>query len=520
MKKNYVQVRLQSRNNSVSINNIKHNLRTIKTKNVINDNDNILIFNNQIIDNNLEIKKQFREISQIRRNMIKEHTLIHRENNEGRKLDNTTGSISEGIITFSELIIDKQKEPNFKHNFSSLIQQSVNEICNKLDTEPIYISIHLDEKTPHCHFHFKNYDNEGKSITYKNKNKEFLSSLQDLVGEKFKDFGFRRGIKKDLTNKNYQTTQTYKEKQLSELNEVVESKKELVREIGQIYKNNIKFTKSLRTSISETDLSKEDKKIHYRRISDLQKILRNEQKLLKQEMKKDFEDIDLDKFVDKLKTNLKTLKSVGDIWVDKKYIVGGEKTIKITFELEDFNEKFKSVFNNLHNMNVINNEIKDLNTKHDKSIEDIKEVHNEEINELEGQIQTLNTTTTKLNKKIEEDNELLEFVLNQKKELEEENKKLKLENEGKDKTITELNDKVEDMEQDIEIKENDIEELEHKIELVEQDNDIFYIQRLVREDTEKLEIKDIDIKSLEMNFDKDKDKEKDNDNSFSYSQRR
>ena len=42
----------------------------------------------------------------------------------------------------------------------------------------------------------KNFDNEGRSIIFKNKSTKILSSLQDIAFKHFKELGMDRGIKK------------------------------------------------------------------------------------------------------------------------------------------------------------------------------------------------------------------------------------------------------------------------------------------------------------------------------------
>ena len=78
----FVQIRLQSKNNSINVNNIKHNLRISETKNQINKNNNILIYEDKVINDNKEIKKYFSKIEKERQELIKQHNEIFKKNHK------------------------------------------------------------------------------------------------------------------------------------------------------------------------------------------------------------------------------------------------------------------------------------------------------------------------------------------------------------------------------------------------------------------------------------------------------
>ena len=48
----------------------------------------------------------------------------------------------------------------------------VDEICEKYKTKILYFVLHLDEKSPHFHFHLSNHDEDGYSLFKKIKTKE------------------------------------------------------------------------------------------------------------------------------------------------------------------------------------------------------------------------------------------------------------------------------------------------------------------------------------------------------------
>ena len=434
--KNFVQIRLETKNNSININNIKHNLRKVKTENEINENNNILIFDNKTFDNNKDIKKQYSKINKIRNNFINEHNEIYKSNNKGRKLPNYSGSISEGIITFSELINEKQKESNFKHNFSSLVKKSVNEVMKKLDATLIYISIHLDEKTPHCHFHYKNFDDKGKSIEYKNRNKETLSNLQDTVGEVFNDYGFKRGIKKDFTERNHQKTKVFKDNQIKELNENVNKLKndnhnlqnkldnsqkiidKHINEIKEMYKQSIVQTKELRKKVQNSTLSNEDKKIEYSKISDYQKSLREEQKLFRKEMKSTMTDYNQKEINQKINQSFERFKSLGS-----KQLMFNNTTV---FDNQPMETEFKNIMKELTNFNIIDNENQRLEKENNKLKEENNNLQKNNTEELKKDLErtknlniSLNNTNRELKLNLNNSKKKYTQLEMEKKELEE-----------------------------------------------------------------------------------------------------
>lgn len=280
--KKFVQVRLQSKNNGSNSSTTDHNLRMNETQNQLNQLHNILIYQNKIIRDNNLIKLEYTNIQNDRRQYIKEHNDLYMKNNENRHLKSCHSSISEGVITFSELIKDKMKEENFTEDLLRIGQNCIKEISEKLDTEILYISLHLDETTPHFHFTYKNYDNKGHSITHKNKKTEFLSDLQTLVGKHFEELGFERGIKKDFTGKNYQTTKDFHNKEIDILKNEREN---LLKTIKTIQKERDNLKKDKEKIKENLDLEIKDKKKEYEKIDIKTKELNATITTLKKELK-------------------------------------------------------------------------------------------------------------------------------------------------------------------------------------------------------------------------------------------
>ncbi len=511
--KNYVGVRIETKNNSVSLNNFKHNLRTLETAGQINNNDNILIINNQIIYDNESIKNEYINLVKIREEIIQEHETIYKENNRNRKLPNHTSSVGEGVIYFSELIKDKQMtDSNFTNNFTGLAEKASEEICRRLKTKPIYISIHLDEKTPHFHFHFKNFDDKGKSLTskiiqehkieeidedrYNRLNKEYnekveiltfdengenkiivpkpkiykdngkytekimtgLSSLQDIVGEVYKEYGFRRGQKKENTGKYNQKTRIWLENQCKKTENTIIDNNQIIKnqtlkldnfndDISKQYKNLISFTKELRKTLSsDTTMTKDDKKDTYKEISEYQRIIRDDFKEIKKILNQEITQQTSSEILETIKSKYKNLKSHGKITTEK-FGFGDDK---ITFDLKEFSTQFKKISKELTKFETISQD--NINLK--ETIETMKNTHKTEIEETKTQVrEELTSQHQEANKELQ----------NNYDKLEEENKKIpKLEEESTDKQsiIETLTNQVNELKTTITTQTSVIEELE------------------------------------------------------------
>lgn len=113
--------------------------------------------------------------------------------------------IQDCVITLSNSINEKYAKGEItKERLNILFFHAVNQIGKKLNLETLYIAIHWDEKTPHAHISFKNYY-RGKSIS--NELKKNYSNAQDIVGNVFKEIGFKRGQKKEITQAKHLTIQ-------------------------------------------------------------------------------------------------------------------------------------------------------------------------------------------------------------------------------------------------------------------------------------------------------------------------
>lgn len=410
IQKNFVQVRLGTTNNSRNTNNIKHNLRTVSTEHQKNNNDNVLIYNNKIYRDNKTIKKQFNSIMEKRKMLIEEHNELYKLNNGNRKLRKEHSSIMEGIITFSKSIKEHLNNDEYMENLLKNGMEAANEISNKLNTEILYISLHLDEETPHFHFHMKNFDNTGASIFYKNKKKETLSELQDIVGEKYKSMGLRRGIKKEYTNNNHQKTNVWYDKKLKETKKQIQS--------------NIEELKKVRKEISASELQLEQKRELQNEITQIQnrlrKIKRNEKEMLigiKNETNKILENTEKTTFGNIDENSLKTQiqKSLtrftklelttNEIEIIEKMKIDLENKLKKQdIDLENILKTNQDLSKTIDQQEIEIIELKNDNDYKGRQVENIKEILNDkdqEMLKLKEQNEYLIKTNQKIKKELE-----------------------------------------------------------------------------------------------------------------------
>ena len=149
---------------------------------------------------------------------------IHDNNHlesKGRVARTFHSSWAEGVITFSEQLLFDLKNKKFtEEDLCKAAHTTVNDLCSQMGTTPVQIVYHRDESTPHFHYFFRNFDDNGSSICFNNRTRDKLSVLQDIVHKGFAKFGFDRGIKKDkedLGVYDYTTTKKWKATQLDNL---------------------------------------------------------------------------------------------------------------------------------------------------------------------------------------------------------------------------------------------------------------------------------------------------------------
>ncbi|RBQ26932.1 plasmid recombination protein [Arcobacter sp. CECT 9188] len=221
--KNYINVRVQSHNNDKIIGVMKHNLRNIKSLNQENNDINFFydFDNNKWLEmNNVNKKNEYQKLSKKFKQDREEHTNLNMKKNGRNIQDKRQGSLFEGVFTFSEKI---KEDLGNKYSLKDLQQvslSSLEQIAAKYKTQIRGLYLHMDETTPHFHFLMRNFNDEDMSLYFKNKNKKFLSELQDLVFENFKILGMKRGQKKEITKKTYKTTKRHKEELETQLKDL------------------------------------------------------------------------------------------------------------------------------------------------------------------------------------------------------------------------------------------------------------------------------------------------------------
>ena len=209
---NYINVRVQAHNHTKTFNSIKHNLRVIKSlnQNIESKNSNYILLDNKIMEINNKNKKEiYNQLSTNYQNERLEHNEIYKKHNK-RNLRECKSTWCEGVFTFSEQM--KEDLKNKKYNLNDLTKvanECLKEIVATYNTKINYIVLHLDETTPHFQWSFSNYDDMGKSLYFSNKNKEFLSKLQDIGFKHFKQLGMDRGLSKEVTGVNNQSINKY-----------------------------------------------------------------------------------------------------------------------------------------------------------------------------------------------------------------------------------------------------------------------------------------------------------------------
>ncbi|MGM0609263.1 MAG: plasmid recombination protein [Candidatus Muiribacteriota bacterium] len=298
--KNFINVRIETRSRSKELNDIKHNLRHNKSlSDVRKDEQNITY-----IPQNNKFKGYKNDAYKHLEQKIKSDREQHNERYKKtfkRNLKDRNASYISGVITFSEKqqkLLENGKLD--KKNFQKQAIKATQDIAKYLDnTEILYVSFHYTEKSPHVHFHLKNYDEDGKSIKHKYRTKDKLSKLQDIGYERMKQYDntIERGLYKNTQKTNdHVSLKEYHEKQLSkqvdrynkkfynvskEQNKENISKakqiKEKVKELNDIkksIKSDIQNLKMQRQDISESNLDKLEKLEEYDNISNMQKELR------------------------------------------------------------------------------------------------------------------------------------------------------------------------------------------------------------------------------------------------------
>ena len=407
--KNFINVRVQSYNYKKQYDLLRHNFRHKKDSlSQINEKPNFFIGpNGKVLKiDNTNKKKIYDALSKDYKSDRTKHNEIYKAKHK-RNLRDFQSTWTDGVLTFSEAIHQDLGNKYTQEDLIKVATSCANDIAKKYGTQLIYLTLHMDETTPHFHFSLKNFDKNGLSLWKKNQNKEFLSQLQDIAFEHFKVLGMDRGVSKDITNKRYETIQKYhirKEMELRDktLNtqehydkvqkEVEKSLKALYAEVN-LQKNEVK---DLRSNYDRTSQEYKDLTIVFKQLQVEEKTLREKVRELKE--------IDnLDNYLNDLKKDISKIIKSNVEKVDP--LIGNSR-----IEVKNINKMYSELVSKISE--PLNSKVKEVEEK-DKAIKDLKD-------------------------KLQNKEEVLEKVMTEKYQAIQENKKLNQENLSKTNEITKL----------------------------------------------------------------------------------
>ena len=286
----------------------------------------------------------------------------------------------EQVISLSNEEAEKLlKLPNGRELIIKRFNQLHEEMGQKLGIKPLNYTLHLDEGhinennefklNVHAHLTYLNFNFEKEKALWCDLKKSDFSESQDLAGNIFKDIGFIRGIKKDVSNSEHlQRDEFIKSKQNSTLLKITENEikiNELAEEI-QLYKNEkLKIT-------ADINLTSQEKKVEHKKLQEEIKKLQGERKLLITSKKK-LDKIIVKKVNDVFKNNTKindwTPNKIDYEGIQKDLIKEFKLIYKIDAQLEEI-EKLKILLKQSESQNQIKDElIEDLKNE----VKEVKE---------------------------------------------------------------------------------------------------------------------------------------------------
>lgn len=203
---NYVSTRVKAYNIKQASAQIVHDMRLKDVKYLRTTPD----FNAAIYDSNgraMPIDAQsVRNLSrdnakQVMRQMLRDRDADQKQRNPmtakgGRPIANT---FLAGVLTFSP---DGIKDiPTAE--LDKAAQQTLAQICAELHVQPVYLSRHNDEKTPHYHYMLEGTDKETGKAVASRINRTMCRRLQDIAAAHYAPLGLERGRSKTVTNANH-----------------------------------------------------------------------------------------------------------------------------------------------------------------------------------------------------------------------------------------------------------------------------------------------------------------------------
>ncbi len=393
--KNFINVRVQSYNYKKQYDLLRHNFRHKKDSlSQINEKPNFFIGpNGKLLEIDNTNKKKIYDIvsKEYQKDRIK-HNEIYKAKHK-RNLRDFQATWTDGVLTFSEAIHQDLGNKYTQEDLIKVATSCANDIAKKYGTQLIYLTLHMDETTPHFHFSLKNYDENGLSLWKKNQNKEFLSQLQDIAFEHFKKLGMQRGISKEFTGKRYETIQKYHVRKEMELRDKVlntqanydKLQKEVEKDLKSLYTEvNLKKNevKDLRSNYDRTSQE-------YKNLTIVFKQLQQEEKTLREKVRELKEIDNLDNYLKDLKQDIRKIVNSNVEQVDP--LIGS-----IRLEVVDINKMYRELISKISE--PLHSKVKEVEEK-DKTIEKLKEdivFKNKEIIQKDTKIKDLTQTTKQL----------------------------------------------------------------------------------------------------------------------------
>ncbi len=341
--KNYINSRIEGFNNLKIKGMYEHDLRTHLSRNQKNNKTNFCfdVESNEIIkvryisrkdqenmsEDDLKTYKDDRKklLNYYNKSLDKyskhreEHNNLYKKR-RNQNLKDSTGSHAQGVLTFSEQI--QHDFNNGKLDLNLFMKRGIaaaNESCKYLGAELVNVTLHLDETTPHFHYTFKNFDENGKSLTHKANIKQKglkLEYLQDIATKHFeKDFKIKRGIEKEFRGDiRHQKTTQYHEKKIYDLNLKVKEHIKLLENTNKQQKEAYTLLNKAKTQLKETQNEFNSNSSKSQELSISIKNLQQKEKQMRfeyKQTKKEVDEIKLD-LVENKKTNEEIEKAIED----------------------------------------------------------------------------------------------------------------------------------------------------------------------------------------------------------------
>lgn len=380
----------------------KHDLRIDDTKHRKDFLSNFLIMDGKITEykyNKNDEEKLYQQLEKIKnkiKNTEKQHEEIVKKLTGKNLRKDKTNSLNKGVLSFENKCMKDRIKKKDKEKIEKFIltgKRRIERMCKKLGVELLYIVFHGDETSGHFHYMTSNYlitpqkddfdfkgfpsmkstSKLGKIISCNN-NKGLGSDLQDFYGNEFKELGYKRGIKKQITQGRHQKLDTniklqhdekwkrkyneqrYKDEQilkqkLKEIQEIKENQKninnEVLEENYQIKEELKKIkqekqSKEVKINILEKQLEVEKLKLEiYEEYDMIRETITNNENL-KNEKKKELHKLNLER-----KKNIKKRTNINQI---------------INYN-QDFNEKYQETLNKIRREELKKEELKQQKTE-------------------------------------------------------------------------------------------------------------------------------------------------------------